>query len=151
MATRIRMPEPFRLRVRGRFPWLAWIVALVAIALLLALAWQAFGPARSAAAKDSERQAFVERLQKDLDHLSAALQQLQERLQQHTEKLSDQARKELEAQKPTLERLRDEAQRLLDDAQKRSDEAWHQAQPHLEQSWKEFRDGLQKLFGNNSK
>ncbi|HKI97743.1 MAG TPA: hypothetical protein VKB51_04640 [bacterium] len=145
MATRIRMPEPVRLRIRRGSPRvLGWLVTLLAIALVVGLAWYAYGagaPGQSAAAGD--RGAFIAQLEQQVQRLQDDLQ----RLQAQADTLSDQARQSLDDQREHLEELRAETQRLLEQAREHTGQAWEAAEPHLRQSWQQLQQGVQKLLG----
>lgn len=147
MVTRIRMPEPLRLRTRGPSRLLRRLVALLAIALVLGLAWIADGGARPAHAGErtaGERDAFIARLEAQVEALHQEAARLAERAQERANELSASTREELAAQRERVAELQAEA--LLRDARERSDENWQEARPHLRQSWEQLREGLRKLL-----
>jgi hypothetical protein len=147
MVTPIRMPEPLRLRTRGPSRLPGWLVALLAIALVLGLAWIADGGARPAHAGErtaGERDAFIARLEAQVQALHREAARLAERAQERANELSASTREELAAQRERVAELQAEA--LLRDARERSDENWQEARPHLRQSWEQLREGLRKLL-----
>ena len=143
MATRIRIPEPVRLSLRRGAPRvLGWLVATVAIALVIGLAWYAFGAGTlETPAEAGDRQSFIAALQEQLRELGNAL----ERIGQRIAGAGSQTRKDLKDQQGQLKDLQARFQRLLEDAQTHTDETWQKADPHLKKSWHELQEGLRKL------
>jgi TolA-binding protein len=144
MAIRIRMPEPVRLRIRrGAARPLGGLVALLALTLVAALAWYAFGREPGAHAED--RDSFIAELKDQVRQIDAQL----ERLQKRASTLSGQARQELEDQQGSLEKMRARAEALLKEAQQRADQSWQDAEPNLRESWRQLQEGLHKLLGTS--